>query len=97
MSETIQRQTHLAVLNQVARVLSSTLEMDQLLELIYEEQSRVIHADTYFVGWHHAGDDVIQIPILIDDGKRYPASTMAFANSLVSRTIQSGKPLLLCR
>ena len=96
LHQAAQRQAdRMAVINQVARAISSTIEMDQLLELIYEQLSRVIETDTYYVALHDAQDASIDLRIIIDAGERFPSQKVPFGAGLASFVIRSRQPLLI--
>ncbi|MBI5650119.1 MAG: GAF domain-containing protein, partial [Chloroflexi bacterium] len=53
LHQAAQRQVEgMSVLNEVARAISSTLDLSNLLELIYQQLNRVIATDSYIVGLH---------------------------------------------
>ncbi len=85
----------LAVLNEVARAIGSTIEMDQLLELIYQQLSRVIATDTYYVVLHEANSDVIDIRVIIDEGVRFPPVQVPYGEGLAGYVLEQRKPLLI--
>lgn len=85
----------MAALNQVARATSSTIEMDSLLELTYQQLRRVIPTDTYYVGLYEAGSDFVELPIVYDDGKHFPPQRIPFGDGLASLVIQRRAPLLI--
>lgn len=94
--QALHRQTeHLEVLNRVATVISSTLELDQLLEIIYEQLSKVIPSDTYFVSLYDPEELALDVRVLIDNGERFPPATLPLGQGLASWVIQNQKPLLI--
>jgi diguanylate cyclase (GGDEF)-like protein len=96
LHQTAQRQAErMTVINQVARAISSTIEMDQLLELIYEQLNRVIETDTYYVALHDAQDSSIDMRIIIDAGERFPSQKIPFGAGLASFVIRNRQPLLI--
>ncbi len=67
-----QRQAErLQVLNQVARAIGSTLELDELLESLYGELQTVIPSDTYYVSLYDPVEDLLDVRVLIDNGERF--------------------------
>jgi diguanylate cyclase (GGDEF)-like protein len=85
----------MGVLNQVARATGSTIEMDALLELTYEQLRRVIRTDTYYVGLHESAKDYIDLKIVFDEGKHFPPQKIHFGDGLASLVIQRRQPLLI--
>jgi diguanylate cyclase (GGDEF)-like protein len=93
LADALQRQyKRMAVLYQVGRALGSTIEMEQLLELIYKQLSRIISTDTYYVGLYREGDEFIEMLITIDEAKRYPRHRTPFGIGLASYTIKHHEP-----
>jgi diguanylate cyclase (GGDEF)-like protein len=91
-----QRQAeHLAVLNRVAKAISTTLELNKLLELIYEQLSTVIPSDTYFVSLFNPQESLLDIRILINNGKRHKPARIPLGKDLASWVIETKQPLLV--
>ncbi len=85
----------LAVLYEIGKAITSTLDIDALLELIYNQLSRVIPSDAYFVALYLADDHMLDIRILIDQGKRYPPEKVSASEGLSSWIVNNRKPLLI--
>jgi diguanylate cyclase (GGDEF)-like protein len=85
----------LSVLNDVARAISTTIEMDDLLELIYQQLSRVIATDTYFVALYDQETECLDLRILLDEGERFPPQKVPVGRGLSSLVIREKKPLLV--
>jgi len=82
------------VLNEVAHAIGSTIEMDKLLELIYQELRQVISTDTYYVALYNSADETIDLRILIDEGQRFPPKQIPVRSGLVSLVIQNRRAML---
>lgn len=96
MGDALHRQTgRMAVLNEVARALSSTIEMDELLELIYQQLSRIISTDTYYVGLCEPSSAFIEIQMVVDGGQHFPKQKIPLGEGLASLVVQNQQPLLL--
>ncbi len=50
--QTSRRSEELHILNEIGRALSSTLDLDKLLERIYSEMRRVVDAGSFFIAYH---------------------------------------------
>lgn len=90
--ETKRQAERLSVLNQVAKAIGSTIELDDLLELIYDQLSRVIPTDTYFVSLYDAEQNTLEIRILIDDGQRFPSKILMMGSGFASQVILTRQP-----
>jgi diguanylate cyclase (GGDEF)-like protein len=93
--ETERRAERMSVLNEVAQAVGSTIELDQLLELIYQQLSRVIPTDTYYVALYDPSEEVLDVRILIDEGQRFPSKKLPVGQGLSSLVIRERRPLLV--
>lgn len=85
----------LAVLYEIGKAITSTLKIDALLELIYTQLSKVIQCEAYFVALYMPETNQMDIRILYDEGKRYPASIVDASEGLSSWIVENKKPLLI--
>jgi len=86
----------LSVLNNVARVVNSTLDLDQLLKHIYQQLTSVINAPSYYVALYDEKNNTLNFEILIDERKQFPKTTVPLGEGTVGYVIKTKKPLLLC-
>jgi diguanylate cyclase (GGDEF)-like protein len=85
----------MAVLYDIGRAITSTLDIDTLLELIYNQLSRVIQSDAYFVALYLPETHKLDIRILLDKNKRYPTEIVDANEGLSSWIVEHQKPLLI--
>ncbi len=86
----------LAVLNEVTRIVSSTIEISRLLDLIYAEVHRLLPAaDSYFVALIDPEKQMLSVEMMVDDGERFEPTAIPLGNGLASLVIQRRAPLLL--
>lgn len=85
----------LEVLYEIGKAITSTLEIDELLELIYKQLSQVISSDAYFVALYIPEEHKLDIKILIDRGKRYGTQTVDANEGLSSWIVEHRKPLMI--
>ena len=98
LHQTVQRNSErMAVLNQVGEAIGSTIEMDGLLELIRQQLSRIMPADTYYVGLHEQGAEFIDLKIVFDDGEVFPPEKIPYGVGMASQVIERREPVLLYR
>jgi diguanylate cyclase (GGDEF)-like protein len=91
-----QRQAErLQVLNQVARAIGSTLELDELLESLYGELQTVIPSDTYHVSLYDPVEDLLDVRVLIDCGERFASVKLPARKGLAQIVIANKQPLLI--
>ena len=89
------RMRQLSVLNEVGRIVSSTIEIDRLLELIYDQVRRILRADSYYVALSNPADQTMTIELLVDEGERFPPRQLPPGSGLVNMVVQRRAPLLL--
>jgi len=85
----------LIVLYEIGKAITSTHNIDALLELIYTQLSKVIRCEGYFVALYLPETHQMDIHILYDEGKRYPASVVDASEGLSSWIVENKKPLLI--
>ena len=90
-----QQAERLEVLNRVSQAIGSTIELDKLLEMIFDQLSSVIACDTYYVSLYVPEEQALDFHILLDDGKRYPPARIPLGNGLASWVIENKQPLLI--
>ena len=85
----------LEVLYEIGKAITSTLKIEDLLELIFNQLSRVITSDAYFVALYLPESHKLDIRILYDQGKRYPSREVDAAQGLSSWVVENKQPLLI--
>lgn len=85
----------LRVINQVAQVIGSTIELEELLEKIYQLLSQVMICDTYYVGLYLQDQNALELRILIDGGQRFPSTRLITTQGLVSQVIKYRRPFMV--
>lgn len=74
LETTQQKAQHLAILNEVGRVVAELRNLPDLLEIIYEQVKQILHADAFYVGLHHPDTNMVSYPITYDHGVRYTST-----------------------
>ncbi len=94
LGNSLGRETHrLQTLNNVARSLSSSLEMHQVIALVTSTIQSALSADTYYLGMVRG--DSVHLELLYDDGEFFPSSDIPMKDTLAEKVIRSKKPLLI--
>jgi diguanylate cyclase (GGDEF)-like protein len=94
-AERQRRANQLAVLNEVTRIVSSTLEIGRLLDLIYGEVQRIVRADSYYVALLDVEKQALKVEVLVDEGERFPPMIIPLGDNLASKVCLQRAPLLL--
>lgn len=90
-----QRIEQLNVLNEVAQAISSTLELDELLEVVYLQASRIVDTTNFYIALYDEEKDEIVFPYVVDPGQHEDWHPRAKGEGLTGIVIDSRRPLLL--
>lgn len=89
------RLTELSVLNEIGRALGSTLKLDELMEVIYTQTSRVMDTESFYIALYNDLTGVIEFPIFIEGGRRIHLSAKKFSEGLTEHIIKTRDSLLI--
>ena len=95
--QTTRRIAELRVLNRMAQALSATLELDELLETVYRQVSRLMDATNFFIALYDEEKHEITFPFVVDPEQREDWSPRRGGEGLTGRIVATGEPLLLSR
>ncbi|MBP7686709.1 MAG: PAS domain-containing protein, partial [Thermoflexales bacterium] len=95
LDETLQRAERLALLNRIARAIGATLNLADLLEIIYREVTRVMAAEAFFVALYDEAANELDFRIRIDRDVRESAERRPLQSGLSDRVVISRQPLLI--
>lgn len=87
--------TRLAVLNRVSQILTASLEMERVMELLYIEVQRVVRADSYFLATVEGDPMMMRFQFMVDEGVRYPPRRSEVAGTLSAWVVTHRIPLHL--
>jgi PAS domain S-box-containing protein len=90
-----QRIEQLDVLNDVAQAMSSTLELDELLKVVFEQVTRLVDADNFYIALYDENRDEISFPFVVDPEQREEWHPRGKGEGLTGAVVDSGNPLLL--
>ena len=95
-AQAIQHTERLATLNRIARAISTTLNLDDLLEIVYQQITALIPSDAFFVALYNHATTEIDYRIRVDQGVREPVQRGRLMPGLTESIITSKQPLLIC-
>lgn len=84
----------LQTLNEISRVVSSTLDLQTLYDTIYSQISRVMDTSLFFIALRKSERDPVQIPYMRDHGKLELNQELPVGATVTTLVIEAGKPLL---
>lgn len=92
-----ERVTALSMLNRVGERIGSSLEREPLLEMIYQEASRLIDTSTFWIVLYDRQRNELVYEILYDEGERYPPLRDAYRSKagIAPYMIENRRPLLI--
>ena len=85
----------LAVLNEMSKAISSTLELDALLELVYRQTSRLLDTSHFLIALYDEEKEDVSIPFVVDAGQGKDLQVCEGERDLIGRIVQTREPLLL--
>lgn len=96
MREQKRRIIELGSLEEVGRAISSTLDLDELLERIYQQTSRLMDTTNFFISLYYEEAQEWEMRVYFEDGQRQPPmSRQKVRAGLTGWIIQNHEPLLL--
>jgi GAF domain-containing protein/CheY-like chemotaxis protein len=93
--QTRQQNDDLSVLNEMSRVLSSTLSVGEVVDSVYEYTSRVLDTSVFHMVLYDEVSNTISYPLVVNHGKKLSLKPRAFGNKgLTEHVIVTRQPLL---
>ncbi len=90
-----QRLAELAILNEVSRALSSALELNELLETVHQQVSRVFDTTNFYIALYDEPAQEWQSALHVERGERQQPARHKLGAGLTGHIIRSREPLLL--
>src|SRR5437764_2491484 len=85
----------LAILNEIGQLLCSTLSLNTLYETIYQQVTRVLTVDAFFIGlWHPASGEIDYVIGMTDDC-RVPPQVLPLGDGMTERVIRTRQPVFI--
>jgi GAF domain-containing protein len=97
LDQTRQRAEEMETLCEIGSTMASKLDIDQVLEIIYEHAGRIMDTSAFFVAVYDADSDEIDFSLVYDRGERVAPFAVRLAENrgLTAHVIRSGQPLLI--
>jgi diguanylate cyclase (GGDEF)-like protein len=84
----------LQTLNEISRVVSSTLDLQLLYDTIYSQVSRVMDTSLFFIALRNSERDVLLLPYMRDHGDLKLNQDLPGGATVTTLVIDAGQPLL---
>jgi PAS domain S-box-containing protein len=85
----------LAVVNRVARAVGAVLDLDDLMETVYQEVTSTLQADAFFIALYDEKTKELDFRMQVDEGIREPPVREPVGTGWTSLVIDTKKPLLI--
>jgi len=95
IQQSSRRSEELHVLNELGRALSSTLDIDALLDRIYVGMRRVLDVGSFFIAFYDQKRSEVRFEIEVNEADRRPKRTRPAGNHMVEHVVRTGQPLLI--
>lgn len=95
-AEAQSRAEQMALINQLAETVAQQLDPTQVLETVYQQVQEVIPTDAFIVGLWDAQSDLVNYPVVYDQGERFAeADTPPVPGSYMEQILRTGQPILV--
>ncbi|MFZ6028402.1 MAG: GAF domain-containing protein [Chloroflexota bacterium] len=90
------RVQELSTIENISRVLRSTLELEALLSVIHQQVTQILQVGNFYVALYDAKDGLLKYPLAVKSGERCHWSPRSLEpERLTDRVIQEGVPILI--
>jgi signal transduction histidine kinase len=94
-SDLEQRMTETEVLRRVAQAVNFTMDVDDLLELIYAQTSRVMDTSSFYIALHNLEKGTLSFAFYVEGGERlYPDDEWPAETGLTGEIIRTGRSIV---
>ena len=95
IQQTSRRSEELHALNEIGRVLSSTLDLEDLFERLYGEMRRLLEVENFYIALYDAAREELRFELMIEDGDRQPKTSRPLKNYLTEYILRNRQPILI--
>jgi GAF domain-containing protein len=92
-----ERHHDLTVLRDIGVALSGTIEIDALADRIFEQTTRIMRTDNFYIALFDWKSNIVSFPLYVEDMLKQSVPSRRFANGMTEYLLRTGKPLLLSR
>lgn len=95
LDETRRQLAELEVLNEIGRALGSTIQLAALMELIYQQVTRLMDTTNFYIALYDEARQWIEFAIEVEEGQRRPPRGRAFADGLTEYILSTRQVLFV--
>lgn len=85
----------LDILNEIGRTLSTTLELDALLQLLYQQIRRVLDVNNFRIALYNPIEDTVSFPLSLKEGEYQTLAPRRQGNGFIEHVIRNRQPLFM--
>lgn len=89
------RISELATLTIIGRIISSVMELDELMDKIYQQVSLVMDTTNFYIALHDEEKNEVSFEIEVERGKRFPKRRQEARLGLPGHIIRNRQPVLI--
>jgi len=89
------RISELGTLTIIGRIISSVMELDELVDKIYQQVSLVMDTTNFYIALHDEEKNVVSFEIEVERGKRRPKRRQEAGIGLTGHIIRTRQPVLI--
>jgi GAF domain-containing protein/DNA-binding response OmpR family regulator len=93
LAETEQRNTELAVVNEIGVALAKQLDFDAIIEVVGDRLAQIFGAGNAMIGLYDRATNLISFPYELDNGRRLHGEPIQLGQGLTSKVMASRRPL----
>ncbi len=85
----------MSALNVISQALASTLSLDQLYRVIYQQASRVLKVDAFYIALYDEQQGTVHFPFHYDEGESLEPVTLPLGHGPTSHVIRTRAPFVV--
>ncbi|MFH1523519.1 MAG: GAF domain-containing protein [Chloroflexota bacterium] len=89
------RAEELAVLNEMSRALTSSMNINDIVEKVHRYTSRLIESNSFYIALYDEANNEVIFPVVFENGERKSWESRRGGDGISEYVIRSGKHLLL--
>src|SRR6478609_7784731 len=93
LSESTERATELAVINEIGAALARQLEFQAIIDLVGERIGSIFKSRSLFIALHDPATDTLTFPYDLDEGKTFQRGSFPVGPGITSTVLRSGRSL----
>jgi signal transduction histidine kinase len=93
--ETTLRAEYLAIANRIAHAVSTTLDLEELVEIVYREVEAAFEPDAFFFVLYNERNHELNYRLLVDGGMVQPPERTPVGTGLTASVLKNREPLLI--